>query len=151
MAEERPTMSWSRMSAASKILLIASVLLFIDLFLAWQKVCILGFCGTASGWHGWGILVGILVIVIIVMEVLILASVPVNVGTDTMRNQVEAGIAWAVLVFTLIKFFVDNEFRKWPAWVGLVLAIIIAYGGWMRWQESKVTTPPPATGGGYAS
>src|SRR5437899_7373908 len=112
-------MSWSRMSTASKILLISSVLLFIDLFLAWQKVCILGFCGTASGWHGWGILVGILLIVIIVMEVLALVNVPVNVGTPQMRLQIEAGIALGVFVFTLIKFFVDNEFRKWPSWLGL--------------------------------
>jgi hypothetical protein len=148
---ERPSVSWSSLSTASKILLISGVLLFIDLFLAWQKVCFLSVCGSASGWHGWGILVGILLIVIIVMEVLTLASVPVNVGTTTMRNQVEAGLAGGVLLFTIIKFFVDNEFRKWPAWVGLLLAIIVAYGGWMRWQESKVTTPPPTTGGGYAS
>ena len=37
---DQPSMSWSRMSTASKILLISSVLLFIDLFLAWQKRCI---------------------------------------------------------------------------------------------------------------
>jgi hypothetical protein len=68
-----------------------------------------------------------------------------------MRFKVEAGLAWGVLLFTIIKFFVDNEARSWPAWVGLVLAIIIGYGGWMRWQEAKVTTPPPTMGGGYAS
>jgi hypothetical protein len=148
---ERPSMSWSRVSTASKILLIAGVLYFIDLFLAWQKACFLNICGTASGWHGWGIVNGILVIIIIVMEVLVLANVDVNTGTPEMRFKVEAGLAWGVLLFTIIKFFVDNEARSWPAWVGLILAVIIGYGGWMRWQEASVTTPPPTPGGGYAS
>jgi len=149
---ERPSVSWSTMSTASKILLIAGGLFFIDLFLAWQHVCFAGICGSASGWHGWGVLAGILVIVILVMEVLLLLSVPVNVGTPQMRLQIEAGLTGAVLLFTLIKFFVDSEFRSWPAYVGLILAVVIVYGGYMRWQESKVSTPPPSPpGGGFAA
>jgi len=34
----------------------------------------------------------------------------------------------------VIKFFVDNEFRHWPAWICLILAIVIAVGAWLRWQ-----------------
>ena len=160
MAEERPSMSWSRMSAASKVLLIGSVLLFIDLFLPWYKASVGGLSATASGWHGpLGVLVGILVIVIIVMEALILLDMPVNVGTPVMRNQIEAGIALAVLVLTILHFLLKPSsgfalvhvgWEIW-AWIGLILGIVIGYGGWLRWQEAKVTTPPPATGGGYAS
>ena len=149
---QRPSVNWNKLSTASKILLVAGLLLFIDLFLAWQKVCAFGFCGSASGWHGWGVLVGILVIAILAMEVVILLNVNVTMGTPQMRNQVEAALCGGVLLFTIIKFFVDNAFRKWPAWLGLILAIVIAYGGFMRWQESTVSTPPPATpGGGFAA
>ena len=32
----------------------------------------------------------------------------------------------------MIKFLVDNESRHWPAWIGLILAILIAVGGYLR-------------------
>ena len=34
------------------------------------------------------------------------------------------------------------------AWIGLILSAVIAYGGYMRWQESTVTPP---SSGGFAS
>ena len=98
---ERPAVSWNKMSTASKILLVASALLFIDLFLAWQKACGFGGCGSATGWHGWGILVGILVLAILVMEVVTLLNVQVTMGTPQMRSQVEAGLCGGVLLFTV--------------------------------------------------
>jgi len=45
------------------------------------------------------------------------------------------------------------------AWIGLILALVIGYGGWMRWQEHQAsgggmggsstggTAPPPMPGG----
>jgi hypothetical protein len=152
---QRSSFDMSKMSTASKILLGAGVLYLIDLFLAWQKVCFGPFgCGSASGWHGIGIINGLLVILIIVMEVLLLAGVEVNVGTTQMKMMTEAGLAFGVLLFTLIKVFItDNDFRKFPSWIGLILALVMAYGGYMRWQEGSVATPPPAApggGGGFA-
>ena len=153
---ERRSFDMASISTASKILLIAGFLYFIDLFLAWQKVCInfggvIGErCGSANGWDGIGILNGILVILILVMEILLLLKVEMNVGTPQMRNQVEAGLAGGVLLFTILKVIIDNEAISWPAWLGLILAVVIAYGGWMRWQESSAAAPPPAPGGGYA-
>ena len=77
-----------------------------------------------------------------------------------MRNQVEAGLAGGVLLFTIIKVLVNHQSIYIWSWIGIVLALIIAYGGYMRWQEGTVTasapppaTPPPTTpppgGGGY--
>jgi hypothetical protein len=45
-------------------------------------------------------------------------------------------MGFLVLAFTVIKFLVDNEFRHWPAWLGLLLAIIIAVGAWLSVQEA---------------
>jgi hypothetical protein len=129
----------SKMSTASKILLGAGILYFIDLFLQWNRACVLSFCVGVTGWHGLGVLNGILVLLIILMEVLLLAGVNVDIGTPTMRMQIEAGLAFGVLLFTILKVIVDNDFISWPAWVGLVLALVIGYGGWMRWQESTVS------------
>lgn len=129
----------SKMSTASKILLGGSILYFIDLILKWNKVCFGPICAGVSGWHGIGFLSGLIVIVIIAMEVMTLAGMKVEMGTPQMRSTVEAGLAGALLVLTLLKILVDSEFLSWPAWLGIVLAIVIAYGGWMRWQEAKVT------------
>jgi hypothetical protein len=133
----------SKMSTASKILLGGGVLYFIDLFLQWQRVCFsvatISSCGGVNGIHGIGILNMLIVLAIIGMEIILLAGMNVDMGTPQMRSTVEAGLAGALLVFTLLKILVDNDFISWPSYLGVVLAIVIAYGGWMRWQESKVS------------
>jgi hypothetical protein len=64
---------------------------------------------------------------------------------------ISTGLAALVLLFTVIKFLVDNEARHWPAWVGLILAIAIGLGGFLRWSgdaahvwERPAQTPPAA-------
>ncbi|HZP90540.1 MAG TPA: hypothetical protein VFC04_06025 [Actinomycetota bacterium] len=146
----------SKMSTASKILLAGGVLYLIDLFLQWNRACAgigtFNICAGVSGFHGLGVLNFILVALIIVMEILVLANVNVSVGTPQVRAQIDAGIAALLLVFTLLKvLLVDNEFISWPAWVGIVLAVVIAYGGWMRWQEGSVSAPPPPPAAGGIS
>src|SRR5205823_4855667 len=143
---QRPSFDLSRLSTATKILLGAGLLYFIDLFLPWQHQCVsLGVlgkvCGSASGWHGIGVLNGIIAIAILVMEVLVVANVRVDVGTPQMRNQVEAALAGGLLVFTIIKVIVDHSHLYIWAFIGLALALIVAYGGYMRWQEASVTVP----------
>jgi hypothetical protein len=148
---QRPGFDFSKLSTATKILLVAGLLFFIDLFLPWNRLCVFTVCLSASGWHGWGILAGILVIGILVMEIMVVANVDVQIGTPQMRFQTEAILAGGVLLFTIIKILVDRHFIHFWAWIGLVLAAIIAYGGYMRWQESTIPSssgPPPATGGG---
>jgi hypothetical protein len=137
----------SKMSTASKILLGGGILYFIDLFLQWQKVCfgVIG-CSGLNGIHGIGILNLLIVVAIIGMEIAMLAGMNMEMGTPQMRSSVEAGLAGGLLVFTLLKILIDNEAIAWPSYLGIVLAIVIAYGGWMRWQESKVSGG--MTGGG---
>ncbi len=140
------------MSRSSQLLLGAGLLLFIFLFFDWQQVCVSGggfsACGGRSGWHGWGILVGLLVIALVLWEVVQLVGMRVELPFKA--ALVSAGLAAAVLLFTVIKFLVDNEARHWPAWIGLILAIVIGIGGFLRWsgdapREMRVSrTPPPA-------
>jgi hypothetical protein len=137
------------LSTATKVLLGAGVLMFIDLFLSWQKQCadtpIGDICGKQSGWHGWGVLIGLLVIALIVWEGITLAGMASNLNVPIAASVLSAGLAAAILLVTIIKFLVDNEARSWPAWVGLILAIAIAVGGWLKYQETpQATTAPEA-------
>ncbi len=146
----------SKLSTASKILLGAGALYLIDLLLAWQRVCFVGQCITASGIDGIGVLNLLLVIVLLVWEGLALANVEINIP----RALVSAGIAAGILLFTILKIIVDNDSIYIFAWIGLLLALAIGYGGWMRWQEHQAagggmggTTmgPPPSDTGGFTS
>jgi hypothetical protein len=152
---QRPSFDMSKLSTASKILLVGGLLYFIDLFLPWNRACGVAFpglpkvCFSASGFHGLGIINAILALVILVMEILVIAGVDMsNMGSASTRNMVEAGLAGGLLVFTLLKILVDHSSLYLFAFVGIILAIVIAYGGYMRWQEASVSTPPPASGGG---
>jgi hypothetical protein len=164
---QQPQINMNRLSTAGKILLGASALLFVDLFLNWYKCEVNGFsCGKASGWNGaLGVLVGILVIAIIAMEVINLLGVQVPMGSPKMRNQVEAGLAGAVALLTILHFLLKPGVEgagglgvsidvSWGifAFIGLVLGLVVGYGGFMRWQEASVASPPPAApaGGGFA-
>jgi hypothetical protein len=143
----------SKMSTASKILIGAGVLYLIDLFLDWQQVCGGGLCFGASGMEGIGIINLLLVLALLVWEGMALAGVEVKAP----RAVISAGIAGAIVVFTILKILVDMEEIAIWAWIGLILAAAIGYGGWMRWQEYKAEAgtsggsmpPPPGTGGGF--
>ena len=139
------------MSRSSHLIAWGGLLLFIFLFFDWQQVCInisgISGCGGRSGWHGWGVLVGLLTIALVAWEAIqIFAS---KLELPFKAAFLTAGLAAGVLLFTIIKFLVDNEARHWPAWVGLILAIVIAGGGYLRWSgdgptEINLSKAPPA-------
>lgn len=148
----------SKMSAASKILLGGGVLFLIDTFLPWQRVCfelagITGGCVSANAWGGnggfAGLLAGLLVIALIVWEAIGLAGTSVNVGIPA--SKLSAYIGFGVLVFAALKFIlVIGNSAGFGSYIGLVLALAVGYGAWMRFQEpaGAAPPPPPATGGG---
>ncbi len=139
----------ARMSTGSKVALTVAILLFIDLFFPWQGVDFGDFLGAdlgsanVSGFNGLGILVALLCIAVIVWEGLMAAGVNINMGT-TSPALIGAILAGATALFTIIAFLTKLSAIKWGAFVGLVLALAMAYGAWMRFQESKATAPPAA-------
>jgi hypothetical protein len=128
----------SQTTLASKILLAGSLLFFIDSFLAWQKACVTGtnICGSASGWHGAGIVAVLCVIAVLGIEGARLAGVRVQLD-ELLEARIVAGLAGGVLLFTLIKIFVDNEFRSYGSWIGLIAAAAIGVGGLMRLADGN--------------
>lgn len=140
------------MSRSSHLIAWGGLLLFIFLFFDWQQVSTAFGSAGRSGWHGWGVLVGILVIALVAWEAMQIFAVKLELPFKAAYLTV--GLCAAVLLFTVIKFLVDNEFRHWPAWVGLILAILIAVGGYFRYAGDEPTevqlprkpsdAPPPA-------
>ncbi len=149
----------SSMSTAAKILLGAGILYIIDTFLPWQRVCIdIGLdipgasgCASASGASGIGVLNLILAIALVAWEGMSLAGVDIKAP----KALVSAGLAGALVIFTILKIVIDSEAIYFFAWIGLVLALVIGYGGYMRWQEHQssagggmgMTPPPPSMPG----
>jgi hypothetical protein len=138
----------SRLPLATILLLGGGVLYFLDLFLAWRRLCFdfgaLGVhCGTQNGVaQGIGVINLLLVLALIVMEILAIT----NRGSAAERKvwwEREAAVAAALLAGTLIKVLVGLSHIYVWSFVGLVLALAIGYGGWLRWREARQVAPQP--------
>jgi hypothetical protein len=140
-------MDWANWSTARKILLPASLLLLIDSFLDWQQVDIGIAHPGQSMWHGLGFLVGILLLILIAWELIDAFAPDTLRGMNLPGGLITLALAAAILLFTVIRVL-TLDFRHWPAWLGLLLAIVIGYGGWLRFQESGETLPNRSTMGG---
>jgi hypothetical protein len=141
MAQRQP-FEMSRLSTADRILIGGSVLLVIDTFLAWQRDCIGDVCGSNRiAWNGdgafAGVLMGFFAILLIAGQVTMATggSLPITIPMST----VMAGLTVGTVLFGLIKFLlVVANHVKYGAWIGLILLLVIAYGGYMKMQESKL-------------
>jgi hypothetical protein len=123
----------AELSHGAKLVLGGAILFLILSFFNWQEVD-LGAFGEAgvSMWHGVGWIAGLLAIAIIIWQALRLANLNLEIGIGP--AMVTTFLAVLLLLFTVIKFFADSEFRTWAAWVGLILAIVVAAGAWLNMQ-----------------
>lgn len=129
----------SQSSPASKVLLAGSVFFVVVSFLSWQKVCFADICGSATAWNGVGIVASLLAIAVLVLEALRLLGVQLQLDAG-LHARIVAGLGIGVLVFTLIKILVDNEFRAYGSWVGLIAAAVVAVGAVMALAEANAAT-----------
>ena len=131
------------LSPGRKIVLVGSVVLLFDSFLHWQQVNVnvaglVSLSGGQSAWHGfWGVLLGLLLVALVIWIIgraygLVPAVVPEGIATFA--------AAALVPVLVLIKVIAD-DYVHWPAYVGLVLGAVIAYGGWLVFGESGERHP----------
>ena len=114
-----------------EVVLGAAIAFLIVSFFNWQEVD-LGAFGEAgvSMWDGIGWIAGLLAIALIVWQAIRLANINLEIGIGP--AMVTTFLAALLLLFTVIKFFADSEFRTWAAWVGLILAIVVAAGAWLN-------------------
>ncbi|HEX9124298.1 MAG TPA: hypothetical protein VF984_13240 [Actinomycetota bacterium] len=145
----------SKMSTATKVTGAAAVLLLVDSFLPWQRVCaglsgVFEVCGSASMWGGsgsfFGFIAGILTILLIVWVGFTLAgSNPLNLSASPAK--ITAYLGFGVLAFVVIKFIIAlTDHPGFGAWIGIILGLAVGYGAWMKFQEPESTGPMMGSG-----
>ena len=121
----------ARWSLADRIAGIATVVLFISLFLSWYTYSVAGFNFTADGlWHGWMYLSLILCIAIVAYLVLRAGwdELPIGTKIPHLTVMMAATIVNLVLVFIA---FLDKPGGSGVGWgfgafVGLIAAVVAA-------------------------
>ena len=89
-----------------------------------------------SGWRGFaGVVLGLLTIIVLAWCIVRLASVDIPLPVSTAMTAALLGTL--VLIFAIIKILtiLGDEQTIW-AWLGLVLAIVVAVGAWQTVQEA---------------
>jgi hypothetical protein len=130
-------MDISKLSNGSKLVLGGGILALIISFFHWQNVDTVLGSAHRSEWHGWGFLAVIVLLIILAWELSALfgmrPSLPVS---STIVTVLLAGL---LILLTLLKVLVDNEFRTFWAWLGLILAVIVGAGAWLEMQAAGET------------
>jgi hypothetical protein len=122
-----------------QLILGAGVLLFIDTLLHWQEVSFGSISAGRNAWHGfWGILMCLMVIAIVLWT----AARAFNVSLPAQVPDGLATLALGVLIpiFALLKAITD-DYVHWPAWIGVILGAVIAYGAWQVFAASGEKLP----------
>lgn len=151
MAQSSSGFDISKMSMGSKILSGSGILLLIFSFFAWQKVCVADIiCASANMWGGngslFGLLAGLALLALVGWEVAQILGAADNLKVGQPASKISAYLGFAVAAFAILKFiFALTESPAFGAFIGLILALGVAYGAWMRFQE-----PAAPAGGGLA-
>ncbi len=146
---EQPSFDWRRLSSADKILLVGSGLMFVVSLFPWQRACVsilkISACGSANEWGGRaafiGVLAGLCVLALFAFEIMSVLGVKIGPSAPTIGSALVLG----TLVLTVLKFLlVVGRAGSYGAWLGLILALVVAYGGYMKMEEARAT--PPGSG-----
>jgi hypothetical protein len=152
---------WDR-PLGSKLILLLTVALLIEMLAPWQRICAVTsggddprVCGwrTAYGGSDFGLYTAILAVAILIWELL-----PILIPKLSMRGWttavVTAILGVALAICTLAKLITDNEFQTIWAWVGLALALAIMLTALIRvrfrWETRHKPAPAPSTPGASA-
>jgi hypothetical protein len=127
-------MDFSKLSLGSKVIAGAGILLLIDSFFHWQEVNVGPYSAGVNMWHGWGVLVGLILLVILAWEAAQLAQMKIAVGplSPSMLTMLLSAL---LVLFTLIKVVTNDYVTVW-AWIGLVLSVGVAVGAWLNMQAA---------------
>jgi hypothetical protein len=149
---------WDR-PLGSKLILLLTVALLIEMLAPWQRICAVTsggddprVCGwrTAYGGSDFGLYTAILAVAILIWELL-----PILIPKLSMRGWttavVTAILGVALAVCTLVKLITDNEFQTIWAWIGLALALAIMLTALIRvrfrWETRHKRPAPVASAG----
>lgn len=136
---------FQKLSREVQIILVGGVLYVIFSFFDWQQVSAFGYTAGRSEWAGLGIVAGLLAIALLVWEGARLMGVKISTGSLS-EGLISIGLALLLALFTIITFLTHSEARHWPAWIGLILAIVIAVAAFGRARAEGVQMPEMKAG-----
>jgi len=133
---------FNALGRGAQLMLVAGVLLFISLFLPWQDFDVggiadeLGVDATFSGWRGFaGVMLGLLTLVTLAWLVVRLLSVNIPLPVSTAMTGALLGVLVAAFGIIKLLSILGDEQTIW-AWIGVILAILVAVGAYMQVQEA---------------
>jgi hypothetical protein len=142
-------MDFSRLTKGDRIVLGAGALLILDLlFFPWHNISVGGILdvnrtGVQSPNSFYGV-VALLLTVVMVAQIAVskltaakLPEIPVP------WSQVHLIAGAAVLVLLLLKLLVETNFLGFGAYLGVLLAAALAFGGYTISREAPTTAGPP--------
>lgn len=139
----------SDISREAQIVRVGGVLLLILSFLHWQQVSAFGFTAGLNEWHGVGTLAALLVIAMLAWEVVRVASASTSLGTLS-PGLVSVGLALLMALFTVVAFLDKGTARHWPAWIALIVALVVAWAAVLRARAEGVQLPTATPAGSAA-
>lgn len=131
---------WKRLTREAQVVLGGTALFVIISFFDWQQVSEGPFTFGKSLWHGFGIITVLVAIVLLVWEVGRAIDYKIQLGSFT-PGMVSAALELLLVICTVIVFLDWSDFRHWPEWVGLVLALVIGGFGLVRAKSEGVQVP----------
>jgi hypothetical protein len=128
------------LSLGGKIVLACSSLLFLSLFLTWQRLEIdYGSAGTGTlmldGWDLLGLLIGLLTLALVVLMVVVKLS-DLEMSADVPWELVALVTASAMLGLAVLKNLTDRN-SAWPSYLALVLAAAVVAGAYLDWLGAR--------------
>jgi hypothetical protein len=130
---------FNALGRGAQIMLVAGVLLLISTFLNWQEVEFdLGPLGEGeagvSAWDNfWGVVLGLLTIVLIAWLVVRLLAIEIPLPLSA--AMIGAILGGLILLFAVLKNLIDDFSTIW-SYIGVLLAIAIAIGAWLEVQAA---------------
>lgn len=128
-----------------------AVLLLVDSIFSWQRECfdIPGFGAHCVGHNAWtghgaipGALMGGFAMLLVIWEVLMLIGVPAPPAVPAALGS--AVLSFATAGFGVVKFLIVAAYGPFAfAFAGLVLALAIAFGGYLRATAAAASSSPP--------
>jgi hypothetical protein len=124
----------STLSRGTQLLVGAGLLLLIDTFLDWQSVDVGPFSVGENAWSGfWGVIMGLALIALLALVIARLFDVQLPAGLP--ESGIIVGLGVLIFVFALLKNLIDDYSSLW-SYIGVLLAAGVAYGAWLRNQET---------------
>jgi hypothetical protein len=151
MGQPQGSFDVNRLSTGQKILLGGGIVYLIVLFFPWFGVGgdlgdigeALGIKTSVNGFSGlFGVLSGILAIALLVWEGMAAAGSKVQLGTAS-PALIGAILGGLVAICGILNVLINLSVARVGAWIGIVVALALLYGAYVRFQESKVGTAPP--------